>query len=158
MPSLFDYLERSVTGPILTQKDFHMNVLIPNIRKIVKEFDIKYDTNDPVPSDDALADRLYEASIEFLALTGLYCDGTNRVIAFDRNEIKKGLKNYQHAGTFGEGRDRSTLTPRKPGDRNLPWCYIGTDTVATSEEIAMAQVGGVRGCSTGAIHHHPDTG
>jgi methylamine--corrinoid protein Co-methyltransferase len=106
MPSLLDYLERSVTGPILTQKDFHMNVLIPNIRKIVKEFDIKYDPNDPVPSDDVLADRLYEASIEFLAMTGLYCADTNRIIQFDRKEIEKELEDYREAGTFGEGRDR----------------------------------------------------
>ena len=145
MPSLFDYLERSVTGPILTQKDFHMNVLIPNIRKIVKEFDIKYDPNDPVPSDDALADRLYEASIEFLAMTGLYCADTNRIIQFDRKEIEKGLEDYQKAGTFGEGRDRSVLKPRKPGDKNPPFCHIGTGTVATSEEIAMAQVEGYAG-------------
>lgn len=62
MPSLLDYLERSVTGQILTQKDFHMNVLIPNIRKIVKEFDIKYDPNDPVPSDDAIPKGGYRGS------------------------------------------------------------------------------------------------
>lgn len=142
MPSLLDYLERAVTGPILTQKDFHMKVLIPNIRKIVKEFDIKYDPKDPVPSDDALADRLYEASIEFLSMTGLYCADTNRIIQFHRKEIEKGLEDYREAGTFGEGRDRSVLRPRKPGDKNPPFCHIGTGTVATSEEIAMAQVEG----------------
>ena len=145
MPSLLDYLERSVTGPIFTKKDFHMNVLIPNIRKIVKEFDIKYNPNDPVPSDDALADRLYEASIEFLGMTGLYCDGTNRIIKFDRKEIEKGLEDYREAGTFGEGRDRSTLTPRRPEDCKLPWCHIGNGTVVTSEEIAMAIVEGFAG-------------
>ena len=89
MPSLFDYLERSITGPIMTQKDFQMKILIPNVRKIVNEFEIKYDPDEPVSADNDLADRLFDAAIEFLALTGLYCDGTNRVIAFDRNEIKR---------------------------------------------------------------------
>ncbi len=145
MPGLLDYLERAVTGPILTQKDFQMKVLIPNVRKIVKQFDITYDPRDPVPSDDALADRLYEASIEFLARTGLYCSDTNRIIRFDRKEIAQGLANYPEAGTFGEGRDRSTLKPRKPEDRNPPWCHTGTGIVATSEEIAMAQVEGYAG-------------
>ncbi len=121
MPSLFDYLERSVTGPIMTQKDFQMKILIPNVRKIVNEFEIKYDPDEPVSADNDLADRLFDAAIEFLALTGLYCDGTNRVIEFDRDEIKKGLEDYRHAGTFGEGRDRSVLTPRKPEDKKLPW-------------------------------------
>jgi methylamine--corrinoid protein Co-methyltransferase len=145
MPSLFDYLERSLTGPILSQKDFQMKVLIPNIRKIVKEFDIKYDPKDPVSSDDALANHLYEASIEFLSRTGLYCNDTNRIIKFDRKEIEKGLKDYSEVGTFGEGRDRSILKPRKPGDKNPPWCHIGAGTIATSEEIAMAQVEGYAG-------------
>ena len=48
MPGLLDYLERAVTGPILTQKDFQMKVLIPNVRKTVKEFEITYD---PRPVD-----------------------------------------------------------------------------------------------------------
>jgi hypothetical protein len=91
MPSLFDYLERSVTGSIMTQKDFQMKILIPNVRKIVNEFDIKYDPDEPVSADNGLADRLFEAAIEFLGLTGLYCDGTNRIIVFDRKEIKKEL-------------------------------------------------------------------
>ena len=58
MPTLFDYLERSVTGPIMTLKDFQMKTLIPNVRRIVKEFDIEYDPAVPVSGDNALADRL----------------------------------------------------------------------------------------------------
>ncbi|MCK5417855.1 MAG: monomethylamine:corrinoid methyltransferase, partial [Desulfobacterales bacterium] len=104
MPGLFDYLERAVTGPIMTQKDFQMKILIPNVRRIVKEFDIAYDPAVPVSGDNALADRLFEAAIEFLALTGLYCEGTNRIIQFDGQEIRKGLGDYKQAGTFGEGR------------------------------------------------------
>ncbi len=145
MSTLFDYLERSVTGPIMTQKDFQMKILIPNIRKIVNEFEIKYDPDEPVCADNELANRLFDAAIEFLAITGLYCDGTNRVIAFDRKEIKKGLEDYRHAGTFGEGRDRSVLTPRKPEDKKLPWCHLGNGIVVTSEEIALALVEGFAG-------------
>ncbi len=145
MPDLLDYLERTVTGPIVTQQNFNMKVLIPNIRNIAREFEIKYDPNNPVPSDNRLAGRLYEASIEFLVRTGLYCNDTNRIIRFDRKEIEQGLADYREAGTFGEGRDRSTLKPRKPEDRNPPWCHTGTGIVATSEEIAMAQVEGYAG-------------
>ena len=48
MPSLFDYLERTFTGPIMMQKDFHLKVLIPNIRRIAKECQIVYDPAAPV--------------------------------------------------------------------------------------------------------------
>lgn len=142
MPSLFDFLERAVTGPIMTRKDFQMKVLIPNIRNVVKKFQITYTPDEPVSSDDGLADRLFDAAIDFLAATGLYCDGTNRVIRFEHDEIRQGLKSYRQAGTFGEGRDRSVLTPRKPEDANPPWCHLGNGIVATSEEIAMSLVEG----------------
>ena len=142
MPSLFDYLERAFAGPIMMQKDFHMKVLIPNIRTVVKEYEITYDPADPVPSDDRLADRLFAAAVDFLERTGLYCTSTNRIVPFRQDEILRDLKHYREGGTFGEGRDRATITPRRPGDMKPPWCHIGTGIVAASEEIAMAQVEG----------------
>ncbi len=145
MPDLLDFLERAMTGPIMTQQDFQINILMPNIRSVLEEFQIAYDPKDPVPSDDALADRLYGAAIEFLSRTGLYCEGTNRVIQFDKDELTEGMKSYRVPGTFGEGRDRSSLRPRKPGDTSPPFCHIGVGTVATTEEIAMAQVEGYAG-------------
>ena len=128
MPDLLDYLKRAVTGPIISQEDFHLNVLIPNVKDITAAFDISYNLKEPVPGDNALADRLYEAAIEFLIRTGLYCVDTNRVIRFDRAEIESGLKNYRQAGTFGEGLDRTMLTPRHPEDRTPPFCHIGTQS------------------------------
>ncbi len=143
MPSFLDFMERATTGPILSEKDFLMKILIPNVRKIVKDFDIKYDQQDPVPSDDALADRLYEASIEFVATTGIYCDDTNRIIQLDRKEILESVEDFREEGAyFGEGRDRRCLKSRKPEDPNLPWFHVGGGIVASSEEIAMAQVEG----------------
>ena len=145
MPELFDYLERSVSGPIMTEKDFLMKILVPNIRRIVDEFEIRFDSAIPISTDNDMADRLFEAAIEFLSITGLYCDGTNRVIAFDRNEIHEGLENYQNAGTFGEDEDRHSIKPRKPEDSNLPWCHLGNGIAVTSDEIASALVEGFAG-------------
>jgi len=135
-------MERAFTGPIMMQKDFHMKILIPNIRKIIKEYELQYDSTVPVPADDQSADRLFAGAIDFLERTGLYCNSTNRIVPFFRNEIIRDLGNYREGGTFGEGRERSTIKPRQPGDSNPPWFHIGTGIVATSEEIAMAQVEG----------------
>ena len=142
MPNFLDFMERATTGPILSEDDFNMKVLIPNVRKVVREFGIRYDPENPVPSDDAFADRLFEGAIEFLARTGIYCDATNRVIQVERGEILRAVENFREGGTFGEGRDRRLFKSRRPEDESPAWCHVGTGILASSEEIAMAQVEG----------------
>lgn len=145
MLSFLDVVERAINGPILSENDFYLRVLIPIARQVAKEFAIRYDPQDPVPTDDAFADRLFEAAIEFVLRTGLYCDATNRVIQLEREEILEVMGNLSQGSSFGEGRDRRLLKPRWPGDERPPWCHVGTGIVASSEEVAMAQVEGYGG-------------
>ena len=142
MPNLIDFMERATSGPIVLENDFNMKRLIPNIRKVVKEFNINYIPENPVPSDDGFADRLYEAAIEFIVQTGVYCDDTNRIIQFERGEIKEAVENLPRGSYFGEGRDRRIFRSRKPEDERTPWCHVGTGIVTSSEDIALAQVEG----------------
>lgn len=142
MPSFLDFMERATTGPIISENEFNMGVLIPNVRKMVREYDIEYDPANPVPSDDEFADRLFEGAIEFLAKTGVYCDATSRIIRLDRAEIVEAVENLPEGGTFGEGHDRRLFKCRSPEDKNPPWCHVGAGTVASTEEIALAQVEG----------------
>ncbi len=142
MPDFLDFMERAITGPILSEEDFHMKVLIPNIRKVTREFDLRYDGANPVPADDALADRLFEAAVEFVVRTGVYCDDTHRLIRVERDEVLAAVRGFRGDAFFGEGRDRRQFPARTPGDPHPPWCHVGTGIVASSEEIALAQVRG----------------
>lgn len=142
MPSFLDFMERATSGPIMSEDGFNMKVLIPNVRKVVREFGIQYDPENLVPADDEFADRLFEAAIELLARTGVYCADTNRIIHLDQDEIREAVANLPEGSTFGEGRDRRLFTGRQPEDSRPPWCHVGTGIVASSEEIALAQVEG----------------
>ena len=142
MSNLLDFMQRATTGPILSEDDFNMKRLIPNVRKIVQEFNIRYTPETPVSSDDALADRLFDAALEFILRTGVYCDDTNRVIQFERDEILQAVANLPGNATFGEGRDRRVFSSRKPEDGKPPWFHIGTGIVASSEDISLSQVEG----------------
>jgi methylamine--corrinoid protein Co-methyltransferase len=142
MPTFLDMMERATSGPLMTEDDFNLRALIPNIRKTVREYELRYDPADPVPADDALADRLFEAAIEFVARTGVYCDATNRVIELDRSEVLAAVASLPEASTFGEDRDRRAFQSRKPEDTRPPWCHVGAGIVASSEEVAMSQVEG----------------
>ncbi|MGD2144029.1 MAG: monomethylamine:corrinoid methyltransferase [Anaerolineae bacterium] len=142
MPNLLDFMERATSGPVLSEDTFNIDVLIPSVRRFVKEYEIRYDPESPVSSDDDLADRLFEAAIEFVVETGVYCDATNRVIKLDRREISEAVDNLPQGSFFGQGQDRRMYTPRKPDDDDPPWCQAGSGIVASSEEVAMAQVEG----------------
>lgn len=142
MPSFLDFMERATGGPRISEPEFMKKILIPNVRKVVKEFEIQYTPRDPVPSDNGTADRLFKGAIEFLTRTGVYCDATNRIIRVDRKEIEEAITHCSGGGTFGEGRDRRVFGPRSPEDKNPPWCHVGAGIVASSEEVAMAQVEG----------------
>jgi methylamine--corrinoid protein Co-methyltransferase len=138
-------MERATTGPILSEDNFNMKVLIPNVRRVVREFGIRYEPKDPVPSDDEFADRLFEAAIEFLVRTGVYCDATNRVIQVERDEILAAVRDFRGGGIFGQGREQRAFPAREPEDTRPPWCHVGTGIVVSSEEIAVAQVEGYGG-------------
>jgi len=142
MPTLLDFMERATTGPIMSENDFNMKTLIPSVRKVVRKYEIRYDRENPVPADNEFADRLFEAAIEFLARTGVYCGATNRVIQMEQGEIRQAVDDFREGSTFGEGRDRRVFQARKPEDERPPWCHVGTGIVASSEEIALAQVAG----------------
>ena len=155
MPNLIDFMKRATIGPILTEDDFNMKFLIPNVRKIVREFDICYTPETPVVSDDELADRLFEAAIEFVTRTGVYCDDTNRVIHFEQDEILEALANLPEGSTFGEGRDQRLFKLRQPEDDRPPWCHVGTGIMATSERYRPGPGGWIRERSPGQFHQHP---
>ena len=142
MPTFLGLMERATTGPILSEDGFNMKVLIPNITKVVREYGIRYDPEAPVSSDDEVADRLFEAAIEFMTKTGVYCDATNRIIQVKRSEILEAVDHLPGGSIFGEGRDRRLFEARKPEDPSPPWCFVGGGIAVSSEEIAMAQVEG----------------
>ena len=95
MLNMLDIYERAVKGPIMSEKDFDMKVFLPTVKDIVKKYDIRYDKDNPVPSDDAAADNLFEAALEFMARVGVYCQGTNRIMQFSENEIQYQFRSHK---------------------------------------------------------------
>ncbi len=75
MLNFLDVYERAIKGPVMNEKDFDMKVFIPTISKVVKAYGIKYDKENPVPSDDKAADNLYQAALNFLSPGGCILPG-----------------------------------------------------------------------------------
>ena len=56
MLNFLDVYERTLKGPIMSEKDFDMKIFIPRLKNIVKNYGIQYNRETPVPSEDKTAD------------------------------------------------------------------------------------------------------
>jgi hypothetical protein len=127
-------LHRAETGPLIFEKDFDTKVLIPNIKRVVKEYDIKYDPENPVPSDDSLAKDVWQAGVDLFLSVGTYCTTTQRRMLFTEEELKEALWNYHERLEIGEGQDRKVWSARKVEDTKFPGCLFTPVGVRCSEE------------------------
>jgi methylamine--corrinoid protein Co-methyltransferase len=135
MLNFLDIYERTLQGPIMSEQDFDMKVFIPTLRRVVKAYGIKYDRVNPVPADDAAADNLFHAAIDFLGQVGAYCQDTNRVIQFSKEEILAAVREAPGRCFAGEGKDARVFGMRRPDDQRIPWLHVGSGIVSTTEEM-----------------------
>ena len=79
---MYDYmlsvLDKAENGPVVEEKDWDLQYINHNIKELVKKYDIGWEKDVLVPSDDALADRLYAAGRELALEVGVYCLDTKR--------------------------------------------------------------------------------
>ncbi|MDR3578041.1 MAG: monomethylamine:corrinoid methyltransferase [Anaerolineaceae bacterium] len=129
-----DVFERALNGPLMSEQDFNLKLLIPCLKKIVKDYGIHYNPENPVPSSDDSADALFNAAVDLVEQVGFYCKDTNRLIKFDRMEIYEAVHKAAGICYAGEGKDARTFGMRKPEDGRLPWLHVGSGIVATREE------------------------
>ncbi len=99
---LIDIIDRSLTGPVMEEEAFNKQVT-KGIRRVVKEYDIVVGKDHLVNLDDGLADRVWQAAIDFLAECGVYNMSTGRVILHDRDEILRILSDAPPEVLLGEG-------------------------------------------------------
>jgi len=139
MVSFCEILERATKGPIMSSRDFDMKVLIPKVREVVERYEIRYDPETSCPSDDDLADRIYQAALDLYVDAGTYVIDTERVIQFSRKEIEEAVYEAPREAYFGEGPDRCVFKGRKPDDSEIPHCHVGSGT-DTTEDVALKMV------------------
>jgi len=99
MIRFWDVLERAEKGRIVPVKDWD-RMIGEEATKVVSTYDLKYDPEDPVPADDSLADRMFEAGLELFKKTGIYCMDTGKVIEFTKDEIIEALEEATTGPSF----------------------------------------------------------
>ncbi|MFW9854392.1 MAG: monomethylamine:corrinoid methyltransferase [Candidatus Thorarchaeota archaeon] len=133
---LLEVIQRAETGPITLEKHFDLKVLNAKVKEVVKEYDIRF-SDDPtivIPSDNSLADSLFQAAVDLYLETGTYCMSNHRQIIFEEAEIRGAFRNAPAEITFGAGSDTRNMKNRKVEDTTPPLC-LTSGGGEISEEI-----------------------
>ena len=87
-------LDRAHTGTPWTLKDWGLK-LSRTIAEKLKKHDLEKtcDTENPINSDDGLADRFYKAGYELALEMGVFCQDTDRIISIREEELDEAIRN-----------------------------------------------------------------
>jgi len=133
---LLEIFQRSRSGKFMKEVDYDL-LLAKRTQELVREFEINYDPQNVCPSDDALADRVFEAGLQLLLDIGVYHLDTQRVIKFSRGEVLEALRHAPDTLYLGEGRDMVIARHRTIEDPNPPLNLSGPAGQACSEDFYL---------------------
>jgi len=110
------------TGPLMRVEKFDMEVF-RKATALKQKFGIQFHPETPVPEDDDLADRVFQAGLELFIEVGIYNAGSERVIRFSREEVHEALEELcqmPDSISIGEGAERRELKKRRVSDEVPP--------------------------------------
>lgn len=123
-----EIVERSESGPYAKESDFDL-LIVRTVPKLVEKYGLKFDPNVLVPSDDGMADRLYQAGLELLATTGVYNQSTERRIVLSRDEIEDIVAAAPGRVVLGTGKDAVVMEHR--GIESTKRCIVHSGPTGT---------------------------
>jgi methylamine---corrinoid protein Co-methyltransferase len=139
MLSNLEIYRRATTGEICSEKDFDLKRFVPAVRRLVKKHGIVYDRTQPVPSDDDLAERVWQAGRELFLEVGVFCTDTERLIRFDPLELDQALAHAPRPVVLGSGQHAKAIPVRRPEDSIVPFFSLGAcGAGVTGEDVFMS--------------------
>ena len=127
--------DRALKGPFCRPTDFDSLITTKTVA-LAKEYDIKFDTSNLVPTDNTLVDNVFQAGFDLFCDLGAFCMNTSRRILFSENEVKEVLRYLPAEVLIGSGRDARVVRKRTVEDRNPPLILGGpTGTLVSEGEL-----------------------
>ena len=130
---LWEILERSRSGPHVEENDFLPRRFVPTLKRLIKEHEIRWDPKTPLPADDALADRVWQAGWDLFREVGLYNTDSHRILQVSDEEIREALYTARDAYWVGAGKDAVLWKHRQVEDPEPPFCILSPDITCNEE-------------------------
>ena len=136
MVNIFEVLNRTETGPYISEDDYNMKMYKAN-KQLIKKYGIKYDKNTPVVFDEVMADGLYQAALDLCEIMGMFCVDTSRVIQFTREELTQTMARTPQELLLGAGKDSRIIRGRRFGDGHHMTVCGGCPGTPLPEELFL---------------------
>ncbi len=130
MSTLYRHMEiidRARTGKFMEEDEFLPKHFTPTLKKLIKKYDIRYDPQNPSPTDDAMADRIWLAAWDLFREVGYYNTDSHRIIEVTDEEIKEALYMANDQYVVGGGKDARVMKHRSVEDPEPPFCIMSPD-------------------------------
>ena len=111
---LLSVLDKTEAGPVVEEKDWDSLFIGAKVKELVEKYDINWEDRTLVPSNDALADRLFQAGWELALESGAYCVSTRRRMIWEQSELEGVIDSAPSELTVGQGKDEVTIQFRRP--------------------------------------------
>jgi len=131
---LAEIVSRSENGPFMKEADFDMT-LARKTAGLVKKYLLKFNPQVVVPSDDDMADRLYQAGLELFLEMGVYNQSTERRILFTPEQVEEAVACAPARVTLGCGKD-ATIEMHREVESPIPCrMHSGPTGTPSSEQF-----------------------
>jgi methylamine---corrinoid protein Co-methyltransferase len=135
-----EILQRAQTGEKIDKTAWDQEKVMMTVMDLVERFDLSWERDVIIPTDNAMLDRLFEAAVTLVETIGVLAMPHNRIIRFTKEEIVDGLRRMPQTLIMGAGKDARTLYARKVMDERLPLIWAGNPGCPTPEEIFLPSV------------------
>jgi methylamine--corrinoid protein Co-methyltransferase len=140
MVDFWDFIRRIEEGEIIDEGEYDRSISRV-ASEVVQKYDIRYTPDDPIPSDDALADRVYEAAVELFLKLGIFVIDTRKIVRFTREEVEGALAAAPEQVLYGSGNETVIVPHRRVEDGRDPVVFfsaVGTP-VPEDDFVRIAQ-------------------
>ena len=137
---LASILEKADTGPILDEKVWDRQYISKKVQDLITKYNISWDEELFIPSDEALADRLFDAGWELALESGVLCISTKRQMVWERDELQSVVDRSPAELVVGDGTDAVKIKFRMPEQASRVTIIGGAYGTLIEEELFSAMV------------------
>lgn len=130
---IFESYNRFYNGKKVREDTWDYVTIPTNALAMKEKYNIEF-TDDIIPEDEDLCDRLFLAGVDMLVSTGFYNTDMGRALSITEDEVYEGIKKAPKELVFGSGKDQRVCRKRFGNDDGFKPLIEGGPTGAPVSE------------------------